>query len=390
MAVRVEKTDNDRPFLVLLGEAEQQCELKRFGKEWRREFIPLNQINVCGQQRRDFDEESLDVLGNSIEQEGQFHDLLVMRMPLEMAKRYVELTNECWGTDVDFNTFFQRGDGYYDILDAGERRLRSMRKKEEDLGDPPGTYGVDCKVRYASLFAEVIKIQFDENLHEGVAPHQAAKSIRQAFYIGKKEGLFSNVQEFLKFSALKEDATRKALAYFELPTQVREMVESEKGGLTYSMAIELVPLMRAAYEYYTRTLLQSDDVDGQLRFVTAEHVIANAQSLVLTEASIVARKINTEDRDDRWTRGQARRYLVGRTAELKAQGSFDEFTLKSAAGIEADQQRSEERRLNSLQKLAENLAGLIMHLRENGIELEVDIPADLDPVSREQQMLLGL
>ncbi len=370
------------------GREARQTELLRFGVEWPEEFVPLNSINVCGQQRRDFDEEPLEVLGNSIAQQGQFHPLLVMRMLPEMAERYVEYTNECWVADVDFSTFVRREDGYYDILDAGERRLRAMRKKEEEQGLPPGTYGVDIKVRTPTTIAEVIKIQFDENLSENVPPQQEAKAIRQAYFIGKKEGLFQDVQSFVKFCSLKEDATRNALRYFELPTQVRGLVE--EGVLSYSMAVELAPMMRVAYEYYTRRLLQSEDVDGQLQYITPEHAIASAQEKVYAEAVKIVKKLSETDKKERWTRNQVRRHITGTILAMQGQGSFDEMTLKSAAGIEADQRRAKQSRLENIKGIARNLAHTLAVLHENGIDLEVDLPADFDPVKPEQQILLNV
>ncbi len=361
-------------------------EHKQFGD--MSEIVPvyLDQINIAPQMRQQFDKQGLEDLAHSIVREGQLHPVFIMDMDAELAEKYTGYMNECWNGKVDFRDFVMNPDGRYYILAAGERRIRAMKiiaARENEF------YDARCVIRQPTNSAEIISLQVAENIHEAPSALQYAKSIRQAFFIGKKEGLYNNLQDFLPYSPKKEEATRDALRFFELPHQVQQLVEG--GALTYSLALELVPLLRAGYGYYAQTLTSTKDKEADPTFVTDEHIYRTAQERVYDKAVMIIGRMNsTRPGEKRWRTSDAVKHIRGVIESMDPRIlTLDNLVLRSEADLKAIWQAGEDRRLKSLTRVAEELNNTLSVLTEAGVQLSFGMPEDgLDLIEAERQGVL--
>ena len=139
------------------------------------------------------------------------------------------------GRSHTFDDFIRCKDGNYAVLIAGERRLRAMRLIPEFNNGKAAFEAKVFEVKNAEVFAELIKLQAAENLHEQPAAYQFAVAIYTLYRLGR----YRSVAEFVSTagSAVGEKRARDALSFFTLPEAVRAM--TEKNVLAYSTAVEL-------------------------------------------------------------------------------------------------------------------------------------------------------
>ncbi len=143
--------------------------------------VPLEAISILTQVRTTLD--VADDLIPSIRAQGQQTPGVAVALTPEEAAQYIVEINELWGSHHQLaGCPLVNLDGvlYYFILVAGHRRyaactlLAESMKQEDDTSVFDGLYRVD--IRFGMTVRETIPLQFNENRHQQVPPHEEARA----------------------------------------------------------------------------------------------------------------------------------------------------------------------------------------------------------------------
>lgn len=224
--------------------------------------LSLNQINVLAQPRKTF--ENIQELALDIAKKGLLNPLTVARFNENACRRYIKLLNILWGAKYKTNDLIRRTIGrrkkYYYILLAGERRFRSLKLLWEK-----GC--LDCQEKFKNFKEgfcfqrhfhcnkievrlcldisplQALFLQFSENTHMAVPPHQEAAAYVSMFKLMKRAKPDFSLTSFARQIGRNPETIKRAMWYCELPSSIRK--EVEKGIISYGIALELALLQRA-------------------------------------------------------------------------------------------------------------------------------------------------
>lgn len=208
----------------------------------------LRKINVAAQMRVHFPEDSVSELARSINSSEQINPLIVCSMTEELARKYVEYTNEIWGRNVSFDDFEpidgRRRPREYQVLVAGERRLRAMSTLDDYVREKKQVKIAQRSVTDENGFVYLTALQAAENLYEKPETYGYAVAAYTLYRIGE----YDSVSEFVRDmgGAVGETQARDSISFFQLPEEVREM--TEKGTLPYTSGVELARYQQHLYE----------------------------------------------------------------------------------------------------------------------------------------------
>lgn len=234
-------------------------------------LVSVWRINILPQMRKSFDQKEQDELTESIRKKGVLNAPIVALFTLAELRQYLKVINKLWKSSIaaeDLKSSKIKGQRLYFVLLAGERRLRSLRPLVRE-GKQSRLLKVIIHEHLDPLSA--IDIQFSENCHRRVPPHEEAYAYGEYWeLISAKYGEPPTLSGFAKRVGRSPAAIKAALQFVSLPATIRHAVAGEWGmgvpnaklfrrenlRLPYSIAVELARLSeRGKTEHYLIDLM---------------------------------------------------------------------------------------------------------------------------------------
>lgn len=309
--------------MSLLGRA-------RYSYRYRAEHISLHDINVLPQPRKTF--EGIEELAGDIARKNLLNPPIVARLSRESCERYILTINLLWGTTYrvenlrPVNVNEDKTLWYYVLL-AGERRLRALRALwDTGCEECRASYGPEaagaCFTRHFNtdsievrLCVDILPLaalflQFSENTHMPVPPHEEAHAYALLFRLIRQASEKFTVAEFARGVGRNPETIRNALRFCELPQSIQDGVG--RGLVHYGIAVEIARL-------------QSDGETAEqlewwmMRAVTEKKSVAEFRKLIrqyledkrMGQISLLA--IMTENQELDYKRSHIRRVVESNT-----------------------------------------------------------------------------
>lgn len=228
----------------------------------RIEKIFFSNVNLLPQPRKTFN--NIEELSENIAKNGLLNPPIIARFNPQEAQDYLNIINEIWGTTISFAFLRSNQDNKYEILIAGERRLRALKglwkngcegcRNEYGL-ELPGT----CFNRHfsdsligVSLWehispSQALFFQFSENIHKPVPAAEEAEAYQRLYLLIKKvDPKFSKIS-FAKSVGRSVHTLNNALKFCDLPDLIQRCAKkpANQGGIPYGIAMQLSRLQRS-------------------------------------------------------------------------------------------------------------------------------------------------
>ncbi len=217
--------------------------------------VPLGAISLVTQVRTtvDVDEDLIP----SIKAHGQQTPGVAVALTPDEARQYIEEINELWGSChhiADFPLVELDGERYYFILVAGHRRYAACailaENAEQNAGQSAfdGRYRVD--IRFGMRVSETIPLQFNENRHQQVPPHEEARAAWKFYRWLKRNEPEITISQFARKIGRTPEWVRGALRFCTLPSSVQNYADGTDGcvKLPYSILTSLARLGEGMFE----------------------------------------------------------------------------------------------------------------------------------------------
>ncbi|HEU5004796.1 MAG TPA: hypothetical protein VFT49_01780 [Candidatus Saccharimonadales bacterium] len=351
--------------------------------------VPMDSYIIAGQMRAAHDSEKHQELVHDIKSHNEMHtSIFLAQTPLDVARRYVSYTNECWGKNVQVPENKIQPDGTVLILAAGHRRDRAYLQIAKENG-----YSREQTLIHARVFPclspeEIMRLQISENFHDRPPAIQYAKAVREMYFVGCKEGRYNSIADFLPDSPLGQDATREALRYFALPEVVHKLVDD--GRLSYNLATELTKLHRAAIDYFIAQRsaeAEGGEVSAENYLDLLELATLDADDRVKSAAINIASKMNPAlPKSEKMSSDQARKRILGQADNLRNTNQLEIYTQTQNAierQVERWHQSAKKRQTTIARGAVEGLL-LSKSLVEVGAHLPIE-GRDLERIRRVAQ-----
>ena len=219
-------------------------------------------INILPQMRKSFDGAGAeqDELTQSIRAAGLLNAPIVALFDKEELAEYLNIINQLWNTSITLTDIHRpcRVGGRYVwyVLLAGERRLRSYRTLVKER-QKPRLLQVVVHEHIDPFHA--VDIQFSENCHRRVRPHEEAHAYGEYWALLSAQGQDPTLSGFAKRVGRSPGAVKAALRFVSLPAVIRNAVAGDWGAqiphsalfkkerlqLAYGIAVELARLSEA-------------------------------------------------------------------------------------------------------------------------------------------------
>lgn len=268
------RNDGEKP---LLSDELQNRERYVFGPDSVEE-VSMQDINVLGQIRTEFDPAGIDELADSmLVYDSQDGPCVIVGVDLQAPVVVAKLTpEEALTYTLEHATLHKLAeptltrvakDGFVYILIAGERRTKAI----ETVVDYTG-FGIDktfvmSSVQEGISFLDAHHKQHTENVHDRPSAVDEAVGIRQTYdyLIMRFPDVTPSVAHVSRMSGNSESVVRDALAFTSLPLEIQNMAQKQKFSYTtkhgkekeriyapipYSVAIKLKPLEEAYRKKY--------------------------------------------------------------------------------------------------------------------------------------------
>ncbi len=211
--------------------------------------VPLGAISLLTQVRTTVD--VADDLIPSIKAQGQQTPGVAVALTPEEAEQYIKEINELWGSHhqlADFPLVNLDGVSYYFILVAGHRRYTActilVTSTEQEVGQSAfdGLYRVD--IRFGMTVSETIPLQFNENRHQQVPPHEEARAAWKFYRWLQRSEPEMTIAKFARKIGRTPEWVRGALRFCTLPPSVQNHADGTDGcvKLPYGILTSLARL----------------------------------------------------------------------------------------------------------------------------------------------------
>lgn len=155
-------------------------------------------------------------------------------------------------------------DGSTTLLIGGHRRKRALYQLAERCGIQPSRMEVAANVHENISFAEALRLQLSENVHERPPVQDEARAIERFYQdVVRQHGTEPSIKQFAVQLGFSETKVRDALAFARLPSELQEL--TEKGLLSYSLVRRFKPLQDVYANLYTVKHGDSAIQDGATR-----------------------------------------------------------------------------------------------------------------------------
>lgn len=280
--------------------------------------VSLELINEIEQIRKSYPADKIDDLASSIEQvdidTGEvsfdlYNPLLAAHLTAEQTADYLRDHREFYGEEAEtlIEDLTPQPDQTYVVLVAGHRRKRAIEQlsHQYNLGSPE----VRVNLRSGMSFEEGLVAQIRENTYEKIAPEETAKNIEQYYrYLQNSDpSKKPKISTLSAKTGLSESTVRSGLKFMRLPEPIRDIMSEYPGTISYSVLVQMEPLM-TAYENYHQVHQISEDKE--------EYVVHSLISMVHT---ILNARLTTQD--------HYAKMIKGKIESINAAASFDQGTF---------------------------------------------------------------
>lgn len=223
-------------------------------------LVSVRKINILPQMRKSFEGDEQEELTQSIQSAGMLNAPIVALFTDEELERYLRIINQLWNTSIASTDMGKSckidGKRFWYVLLAGERRLRSYRRLVKEKR----------KSRLLQVVVHehidpfhAVDIQFSENCHRRVQPHEEAHAYGEYWALLATQGRELTLSSFAKRVGRSPTAVKAALRFVLLPAVIRNAVAGEWGAniphsrtfqkerlrLAYGISVELARLSEA-------------------------------------------------------------------------------------------------------------------------------------------------
>lgn len=220
----------------------------------RRVFLDLESINTVTQMRTTVT--GIDELAANVLDRGQLQPGTVAVFNRKQAEAYLATIKDVYGAEhavESLTSALSNGEEVYLILIAGHRRYHACKQlvQQQKFSDYfRGTYLAD--LRWGLTPDDALSIQFSENTHVQVPPHEEAVAAARVFRWKRHKNPSLSVAGFARSVGRSPDWARRALRFAGLPNELQEYAEG-KGGIRVPYGI-LVEVARYAEELQARNV----------------------------------------------------------------------------------------------------------------------------------------
>jgi len=227
-------------------------------------LVPIGDINILTQPRKTF--ENIEALGGNIGEVGQINPITLALLDEKQCQAYLQTLNTIWKTNhqiTDLVPISIDGGFYFCVLLAGERRLRSYHYLKDSGCEnchtkygpgpcferhfPPSLFphhSVEGRLRPQLSPEEALDLQFSENTHMRVPPHEEARAYYNYLIHKRRPDPGYPLSLFARRVGRTPETIRQAVKFCELPIEIQEYVE--KGFISYGIACEIARLQESA------------------------------------------------------------------------------------------------------------------------------------------------
>ncbi len=218
-------------------------------------------MNVLPQPRKTF--ENIEELAENIATNGLLNPHIVAELQQKKIEDYLSVINRIWETEIRLESLV-RDHGNYNILIAGERRLRALKYLwqngcqkclEEHGQELPGM----CFNRHfensnvgVSLWQNIsasraLFFQFSENIHRPVPAAEEAEAYQRLFILVRNVDPKFSMAKFAIAVGRSVNTISNAVKFCELPVLIQETAKTpvKQGGIPYGIALQLSRLQKA-------------------------------------------------------------------------------------------------------------------------------------------------
>ena len=252
--------------------------------------IPLAAVDVLPQPQQTF--EQIEELAEDIASKNLLNPPVVAEFGRSACQKYLNVINALWKTNFqisDLTKTTHEGKKRWFILLAGERRFRACQYLWQNgcencqarFDKEPegrcfrrhfGSAKIDVRLCQDITPISALFLQFSENTHMRVPPHQEAQAYMQLFSLLRQVDEKYPLARFARNVGRSPEAIRNALRFCELPIRIQRMVE--KGMIIYGIAVEIARLSE-----------QDDQKDHELdwwatRAITGRCKVGDFRSLI--------------------------------------------------------------------------------------------------------------
>lgn len=255
--------------------------------------VPLTAVHELQQVRTSYDPEGINELATSmvlnpeIEQDADLvaTDAFDLNTPIMVAhfsnelaaRRYIHDYAAHYGVDpVDIDSLIE-DDGTVKFLIAGHRRKRALYQLADRFNIDPDDITVSASVYEDPSFAEALRLQLSENVHERPPVQDEARAIER-FYrdVVSQQGTPPPIREFASQLGFGETKVRDALAFASLPGEIQGL--TDRGLVSYSIVKRFKPLQDAYERLYRRE--QSGVLPEELSELVRDSLMTDAARLL--------------------------------------------------------------------------------------------------------------
>lgn len=353
--------------------------------------IPYSQIIVLNQVRGKANPEAPRIK-ESILTHGLINNIDVARMTPEQFEGYLRAVKYIYRNDPTKPTdgLQPAEDGMYYLGYAGHTRHAVIGEIIDDKiaeatanGQEFSSQQVDviCKVADNLSTQEILARQMAENLHAAPPPERSAMAIVEYYIFGVMEGHWSNKAEFRRATENKvsEETLSAALAFVELPTDIREFVFA--GTFAYGSAVALgsiVPVRESylSQKYFDREPEELDEEEAASLSETLQEWLA------VEVLHIQNHKFSVE---------KTKKYVKSLKGEMEREMSDDQADLTINFLVDPTEALLEERRSTHrrYKALLDQRMGKKAELADRALAMHLTLFGDNDAAARMTEQLDG-
>lgn len=228
-------------------------------------LLPIQAINIARQPRVTF--ENIENLAQDIALKGVLNPPTVAKLTETGLAKHLEVLNFLWKTNhkiEDFVSIEENSEKIYYVLLAGERRTRASKHLvEKGCQLCQETFGAGgCYERHHPQLCKeglplvevrlcnnidtlgALFIQFSENTHMRVPPHEEARAYNYLFKLLREIDPKYPLAKFARQVGRSPETIKHAVMFCDLPNTIQELVENKK--IAYGIACELARLQKEA------------------------------------------------------------------------------------------------------------------------------------------------
>ena len=191
--------------------------------------VSVWRINILPQMRKTFDRTEQRELSDSIAQKGVLNAPIVALFNREELEGYLLIINRLWKRTLVPNSFLLSkidGQKYWYVLLAGERRTRSYR---EQVKKGVHRRHMQVVVHQHIVPFDAVEIQFTENNHRRVLPHEDAHAFAQYWSLLVERGTILRLTDFARRVGRSVETVKAGLLFVGLPDIIRQAVMGNWG-----------------------------------------------------------------------------------------------------------------------------------------------------------------